>query len=142
MDIKDLPPKYQKQAEEKLGRLSNTDSPTKPKKAHKTNKYNAVKESVGNITFDSKKERERFEELMLMVKSGEIRNLKLQHEFTLQGGFTTTDGERIRAIKYIADFTYWRGNVFVIEDTKGYRTDIYKQKKKMMMDKGWRITEI
>lgn len=135
MDIKDLPPKYQKQAEQKLAGGKETPLPTK-------SKYNAVKETVGNLKFDSKKERQRFDELMLMLKSGEIRNLKLQHEFTLQGGFTTTDGEKIRPIKYIADFTYWRGNVFVIEDTKGYRTDIYKQKKKMMMDKGWRITEI
>ena len=48
----------------------------------------------------------------------------------------------MRSIKYIADFTYYRGNLFIIEDTKGMRTDIYKQKKKMMAEKGWRITEL
>ncbi len=135
MDIKDLPEKYQKQVADKL-------RPTTPKKPPIVNKYNNVKESIDNLKFDSKKERDRFIELSLMEQAGEIRDLKLQHEFTLQGAFTTTDGERVRAIKYIADFTYWRGNVFFIEDTKGYRTVVYKMKKKMMMDKGWRITEI
>ena len=65
MDIKDLPPKYQKQAEQKLAGGDKNPLPIK-------SKYNAVKETVGNLKFDSKKERQRFDELMLMLKSGEI----------------------------------------------------------------------
>lgn len=127
MNIKDLPDKYRKQVEDKLAPKS---------------KYRNVKETVGNLKFDSKKERQRFDELMVLLKAGQIRDLKLQHEFTLQGAFTDTDGNRTRAIKYIADFTYWQGNLFVIEDVKGMKTDVYRMKKKMMSEKGLTITEI
>ena len=98
MRKEDLPPKYQRQVEQKLGVQT-------AKNAVKTNKYHAVKETVGKLKFDSKKERQRFEELMLMEQAGEIKGLKLQHDFTLQEAFTTTDGERVRAIRYRADFT-------------------------------------
>lgn len=135
MRKEDLPPKYQRQVEQKLGVQA-------AKNAVKTNKYHAVKETVGNLKFDSKKERQRFDELMVLLKAGQIRDLKLQHEFTLQGAFTDTDGNRTRAIKYIADFTYWQGNLFVIEDVKGMKTDVYRMKKKMMSEKGLTITEI
>lgn len=135
MRIEDLPPKYQKQAEQKIGSQT-------AKKTVKTNKYHAVKETVGKLKFDSKKEKQRFEELMLMEQAGEIKGLKLQHDFTLQEAFTTTDGERVRAIRYRADFTYYdsAGN-WIIEDAKGMKTDIYKLKKKMMAQKGYRIIE-
>lgn len=41
-----------------------------------------------------------------------------------------------REVKYIADFTYRdsEGN-FIVEDAKGFRTDVYKIKKKLML---WR----
>lgn len=136
MNINDLPPRYQKQAEEK-GAVT-------PKKAVKTNKYRNKRVTVDGIKFDSQKEAQRFEELKMLQNAGDIRELKLQHEFTLQGAFTTTDGERVRSIKYIADFTYYRGNLFIIEDVKSKATkdnSVYKLKKKMMAEKGWRITE-
>ena len=119
-----------------MGRTRAKTTPQKPK-------YNNVKESYGNIKFDSKKERERFEELIFMREQGLISNLKLQHNFTLREGYTTPEGERIRGTVYKADFTYYddRGN-FIIEDVKGVPTDVYKLKKKMMMDKGYRIKEV
>ena len=135
MRKEDLPPKYQRQVEQKLGVQA-------AKNAVKTNKYHAVKESVGKLKFDSRKEKMRFDELLLMEQAGEITDLKLQHDFTLQEAFTTTDGERVRAIRYRADFTYYdsAGN-WIIEDAKGMKTDIYKLKKKMMAQKGYRIIE-
>ena len=135
MRKEDLPPKYQKQVEQKLGVQT-------AKNAVNTNKYHAVKETVGKLKFDSKKEKQRFDELLLMEQAGEITDLKLQHDFTLQEAFTTTDGERVRAIRYRADFTYYEsaGN-WIIEDAKGMKTDIYKLKKKMMAQKGYRIIE-
>lgn len=108
------------------------------------NKYRNKKTIIDGITFASIKEANRYAELKILLKAGEIRDLKLQHEFTLQGAFTDTHGERTRAIKYIADFTYWQGNVFVIEDVKSDITKnnaTYKLKKKLMAEKGWRITE-
>ena len=106
-------------------------------------KYKNEKTTVNGIQFDSCKEAERYQQLMLLLKAGKITQLKLQHSFTLQGSFTTPDGEKIRAITYIADFTYYdeKGN-FTIEDVKGYKTRTYKDKYKRMAELGYTITEI
>ena len=70
-------------------------------------------------------------------------------EFTLQAAYTTPDGERVRAIRYLADFTYYRDTggswEYVVEDVKSKptRTRVYLMKKKMMADRlGLDITEI
>lgn len=109
------------------------------------NKYRNKNTIIDGISFASIKEANRYAELKILLKAGEIRNLKLQHEFLLQGAFTDTNGERTRSIKYIADFTYWQDNTFVIEDVKSAITakdKTYRMKKKMMAEKGWKITEI
>ena len=113
------------------------------KEPPKQNKYNNVKTETGGIRFDSKKEAERYEDLMAMLKAGEITDLKLQHTFTLQEAYKDPDGEKVAGIKYIADFTYYdsAGN-FVIEDVKGVKTDVYKIKKKLMAARGYRIQEV
>lgn len=101
----------------------------------RTSKYKNIKTTVGNLKFDSKKEAKRFEELLLLLKAHEIEDLKLQHSFTLIESYTALDGEKIKAMKYIADFTYTdRKRGFVVEDVKGKRTDVYKMKKKLMKD--------
>lgn len=114
------------------------------------NKYHNRKVTVNGITFDSQKEADRYLELMLLLKAGEIDRLKLQPEFTLQEAFTTPDGEKVKAIRYRADFTYRKKMrdgadtywVSVVEDVKGYRTKEYQQKRKMMLDMGIRVIEV
>lgn len=114
------------------------------------NKYHNRKVTVSGITFDSQKEADRYLELMLLLKAGEIDRLKLQPEFTLQEAFTTPDGEKVKAIRYRADFTYRKKMrdgadtywVSVVEDVKGYRTKEYQQKRKMMLDMGIRVIEV
>lgn len=105
-------------------------------------KYGNKKTTVNGITFDSQKEANRYVELMLMVRAGEISELKLQPEFTLQEAFITPYGERIRAVKYIADFSYKDGVQTVVEDVKGCMTKEYEIKKKLMAGKGIKIVEI
>lgn len=110
------------------------------------NKYGAKKTVVNGITFDSQREAERYCELMLMLRAGEIRELRLQPEFTLQEGFRTPSGEKVRAVKYIADFSYkitigGEERTFV-EDVKGVRTKDYALKKKLMEGKGIKIMEV
>lgn len=112
----------------------------------KKSKYGNVKTEVNGIKFDSQKEARRYQTLMLAQKSGLIRDLRLQHEFTLQEAYTTCTGKRIRAIKYRADFTYYMvdGDSMVIEDvkSKGTKTKEYELKKKLMADKGYTILEV
>ena len=112
-------------------------------------KYGNVKTGRDNLEFDSKKEARRFDELVIELQAGEIKDLRLQVEFTLQAAYTTPSGERIRAIRYLADFTYYRRSgstwEYVVEDVKSNptRTRVYLMKKKMMVERlGLTITEI
>ncbi len=84
------------------------------------------------ITFDSKREYERFQELRLLERVGEIRELKTQVTFELQPSFKK-NGKTIRAITYIADFTYYEYDtpVLVVEDSKGVKTEAFKIKQKL-----------
>lgn len=50
-------------------------------------KYKNIKKVVNGIEFDSIKEANRYQELLLLQKACEIRNLKLQPEFILQDSF-------------------------------------------------------
>lgn len=94
--------------------------------------------------FDSKKEAQRYDELALMLRSGEIRNLKLQPTFTLMESFVDSQGEAHKAITYKADFMYVESasGVTNIEDVKGVRTKEFNMKYKLMADKGYRVTLI
>lgn len=114
------------------------------------NKYGNKKAVMGGITFDSQKEARRYNELMLLLRAGKIQDLKLQPEFTIQEAFTTPDGERVRSVKYRADFSYRRAvkegaNTRlerVVEDVKGYRTKDYEIKRKLMLGIGIKVVEI
>lgn len=134
-------------------------------------KYHNVKVVVDGHRFDSKKEARRYEALMDALREGLIYDLRLQHNFTLIEGYTTPEGERIQPEIYKADFTYrvnwpcyavptsvsmadldyWRtaavqhGNgVMIIEDVKsrGTRTQVYINKRKLMAEKGYTIREV
>lgn len=109
------------------------------------NKFNAVKTTVDGITFDSKKEAERYCELMMLLRAGKIKNLRLQQDFTLQEAYTAPDGERIRAIRYAADFTYECDGELVVEDVKSRatKTRAYEMKRKMLREKyGIKVVEV
>lgn len=107
------------------------------------------------ITFDSKKEAERYRELKELEALGEIRDVKCQVKFLLipaqrepdkvgkRGGIVK--GALIeREVSYRADFTYFtRDDELVVEDVKGMRTPEYILKRKLMLYMaGIRIKEI
>ena len=48
----------------------------------------------------------RYDFLIERVRRGEIGDLRLQVDFTLQEAYTDAEGRRVRAIRYKADFTY------------------------------------
>lgn len=111
-------------------------------KTAKRSKYGARSTVIDGIRFDSVKEGKRYQQLKFLLVQGDIKDLKLQHTFTLQEAFKTPAGEKVDAIRYIADFTYFQDGVFVIEDVKGFKTDVYRLKKKMMAEKGYHIVEV
>lgn len=101
------------------------------------NKYNNKKVEYDGYKFDSIKEMERYAELQLLVRAGEIDGLILQPRFLLQEGFTDNDGNKHLPITYVADFQYCKEKNYLetVEDTKGMKTDVYKIKKKLFLKK-------
>lgn len=71
-----------------------------------------------------------------MERAGVIKDLELQPKFELIPTIRT-ETETLRKTVYRADFRYTdtkTGGV-VVEDVKGFRTDVYKLKKKMLLYK-------
>lgn len=95
-------------------------------------KYRSKKIVIDGISFDSKREGNRYCELKLLEKAGKIKDLELQHQFELQPSFKK-NGKTIRAITYVADFTYFdlEKNKNIVEDVKGFKTDVYMLKRKL-----------
>jgi hypothetical protein len=97
-------------------------------------KYKAKKTVIDGITFDSKAEAKRYQELKLIERAGHIQHLSLQPRFTLQEGFVNVHtGKKERAIEYVADFQYEDNNVIIVEDVKGMKTSDYKIKRKLFI---------
>lgn len=101
--------------------------------APRRHKHNAQKTLVDGIIFDSKLEARRYKQLELLAASGAIVYLELQPVFELQPSFTDYTGKKQQAIKYKADFRYVEDGETVIEEVKGYETDMWKVKKKMFL---------
>lgn len=95
-------------------------------------KYGNRKTTVDGITFASKIEAQRYQELKLLQRAGEISGLKTQVAFQLLPSFRK-NGKTYRPTYYVADFTYYdhRAKKHVVEDTKGYKTQLYQLKKKI-----------
>lgn len=91
-------------------------------------KYGAKRTVVDGITFASQKEARRYQELRLLEKAGEIQGLELQPRFPLE---VPTAGDDTPIGEYRADFAYReRRRGYVVEDVKGFKTPLYKWKKK------------
>lgn len=95
---------------------------------------NKTKCSAGH-THDSKKEAMRCNELMLLEKSGKIKNLRQQVRFELIPPVKYDDMPNERACVYIADFAYFKDGVMFVEDTKGFKTPEYIIKRKLFKQK-------
>jgi hypothetical protein len=74
---------------------------------------------------DSKKEAARCAELHLLLKGGEISDLRQQPTFQIE-----VNGHRV--CRYKADFAYKQGGEQVVEDCKGFRTATYRLKAKLL----------
>ena len=117
-------------------------------------KYRNVKTTLDGISFDSRKEANRYAELRILEKAGLIQNLQMQVKYVLipeqrepdtlgaRGG--VHKGRMIeKECAYIADFVYEEDGKTVVEDTKGFRTKDYIIKRKLMLKvHGIRIKEI
>lgn len=145
ISLSDLPTTYQEQAFKKW--MDAQDRKTKKAlrtvygEQKETKYHNKPTERItaaGNVLkFGSIKEADRYDELILMQQANEIYDLRMQVDFTLQEAYTDTEGERIYAIRYKADFTYYKNGKLIVEDVKSKptRTKIYIMKRKMMKER-------
>jgi hypothetical protein len=104
-----------------------------PSKLTMRSKYKNKKRIIDGQAFDSGNEAKMYQTLRLLERGGAIHSLETQVRFELQPKFENVRGEKVRAIGYIADFTFYdneQGRERVI-DCKGFKTAVYKLKKKM-----------
>ena len=101
------------------------------------NKYGANKVTLPDGTkFDSQKESTRYYELRLLERAGRIENLRRQVKFVLIPAQRDQRGKILEhECSYVADFCYFDLDLGeeVVEDCKGFKTDVYKIKKKLML---------
>jgi len=89
------------------------------------NKYGNTRIDADGITFDSKAEYARYQELVLLERAGEISKLRVHVKYPI-----IVNGKLV--CNYIADFTYFEGGREKVEDVKGVRTAAYRIKAKLM----------
>ena len=157
IDVKDLPPAYQAQALRKWAEQERkkkrqplhcpADAPTGGGRKYHNKPTERVTPAGNVLRFDSQKEARRYEELATLERAGKIRDLRMQVDFTLQEAYTDTEGRRVRAIRYKADFTYMKQSfvdrdgewqwALVVEDVKSRatRTKEYILKRKLMKER-------
>ena len=111
------------------------------------NKYKSKKAMVNGISFDSRKEANRYVYLKQQEKFGLISGLELQKKFVLIP--KQTDGKKAveRECAYYADFVYVKDGETVVEDVKGYRSGqayaLFTIKRKLMLYvHGIRVKEV
>lgn len=75
-------------------------------------------------SFQSTLEGKRYEQLLLLEKAGEISNLRRQVPFRLHAPEPTEPSGKRLIGKYIADFVYEERGKQVVEETKGFWTQL------------------
>lgn len=124
-------------------------------KHYKGNKYGNNKIVVNDEVFDSRKEARRYQELLVLLKAGDISDLQRQVKYVLIPAQREPDtigpkggrkpGKLLEhEVSYIADFVYKdKDGSQIVEDTKGFRTKEYILKRKMALYLlGIRIKEV
>lgn len=111
----------------------------------KRSKYGAVKTVVDGLKFDSRKEAQRWSELLLLQKSGAISGLLRQVPYPFYYPVDPRLGPKV--FTYIADFVYDTADgKVIVEDVKSAMTrklPLYRLKKKLI-EAQWKfeITEV
>lgn len=117
-------------------------------------KYGNRKVKYKGEWFDSQHELDRYLELLLLERAGEITDLRRQVKYPLIPAQREPDtigprggvhkGKLIEPeVSYIADFVYEQDGREVVEDAKGFKTDAYLLKRRMMLYlHGIRIREV
>ena len=116
-------------------RCTNNVFSTKPR-----NKYGARRLRIDGITFDSRLEADRYQQLKLLERAGEITGLEYHKKFVI-----IPKSKHGNDVYYEADFFYFENGKPIVEDTKSEATvtAIYKIKKRLLAEtQGITIKEV
>ena len=94
-------------------------------------KYKAKPVVIDGIRFPSIKQGNRYKEIKLMERAGQIRNLCLEVPYIICPA-VVINGKKSAARKYVADFVYEENGKEIVEDCKGMRTKEYILKRHFM----------
>ena len=115
----------------------------------KRNKYHNTKTRYNDMSFDSVKEKRRYQQLLDLRNAGEISDLRAQVKFVLiPAQRDPVTGKLLeRECSYYADFVYVQDGKTVVEDVKGYRQgqayNLFVIKRKLMLFRfGIQIKEV
>lgn len=110
--------------------------------ARKPSKYGNRKHEYQGMKFDSRRELDRWIQLVALQRAGQISELERQVVFLLAPP-VVIQGRKRPALKYIADFVYTDSDGLTItEDVKGVVTEGYRIKRHLMAAMGLQIKEI
>lgn len=119
---------------------------------NKTRKAQGTKRIVGakpivvdGIKFPSQREAARWQDLRLLEIANHISNLKRQVPFPLNGQDGPVKTPTGKQMFYLADFTYRDSRLngaLVVEDAKGWPTEVYKIKKAILAAQGVEVKEV
>jgi hypothetical protein len=85
-------------------------------------KYKNVSTTMDGRRFSSLREAAHYQDLLLAQRSGDCLFHLWQVPFHLPGG-----------VRYVVDFVeFWKDGTTRFVDVKGYKTEVYKVKKKMV----------
>lgn len=100
---------------------------------------NAKRKVLNGLEFDSTREARRYQDIAIMQTAGHVRELRRQVPYPIYV-------KGIFVCDWRADFVYEQKDgdrwIRIVEDSKGWKTDVYKLKKKLIeAEYGFRIKE-
>ena len=87
---------------------------------------NVRRKVINGIEFASTREARAWQDLCLIQQAGQISELRRQVPFAL-------DINGVHICDYVADFVFVRSGQQIVQDAKGFRTEIYRLKRKLML---------
>lgn len=109
-----------------------------------TNKFGAQRETVDGITFDSKREARRWQQLLLLERAGKIADLRRQVPIMLEGRDGPVLTSKGRQMRLTLDFAYTdlATGLTVFEDAKGKPTRDYEVRRGVAAAQGVEVVEV
>lgn len=106
----------------------------------RASKVNARYPVVNGIKFDSAQQAARYKVLKMALEHGAIFDLQLWRQVTICEQYTEPDGNRMGAVRFVADFAYVFDGDTILESTPG-RIAANRKKVEALTQMGYIVKE-